>query len=199
MNIHYKIKFFSDWHCGSGLSAGADIDLLVIKDQKTNLPYIPGKTMKGLIREAVEEIEKLSCLDPQSEKGETSEIGKSASKKVFGYFDKESKAEIGLSFFTNATLSEGLQNAVVANNLSNYFYQSVASTAIGDNGVAKQHSLRRMEVAIPCELEGAILNVPDDLVNIIKDGLFFIKRLGQHRNRGLGRCQITIEEKGVEV
>lgn len=199
MNIHYKIKFFSDWHCGSGLSAGADIDLLVIKDQKTNLPYIPGKTMKGLIREAVEEIEKLSCLDPQSEKGGTSEIGKSASKKVFGYFDKESKAEIGLSFFTNATLSEGLQNAVVANNLSNYFYRSVASTAIGDNGVAKLHSLRRMEVAIPCELEGAILNVPDDLVNIIKDGLFFIKRLGQHRNRGLGRCQITIEEKGVEV
>jgi len=55
MNIHYKIEFFTDWHCGSGLSSGADLDLLVIKD-KDKLPFIPGKTIKGLVREAVEEI-----------------------------------------------------------------------------------------------------------------------------------------------
>ena len=53
--IDYQIEFFSQWHCGSGLSAGADIDLLVIKD-KEGMPFIPGKTLKGLIREAVENL-----------------------------------------------------------------------------------------------------------------------------------------------
>ena len=55
MDIKYKVIFFTDWHCGSGLAAGADVDALVIKDSD-GLPYIPGKTMKGLLREAAEEI-----------------------------------------------------------------------------------------------------------------------------------------------
>ena len=52
--IKYTIRFFSQWHCGSGTSAGADVDELVVKD-KNGMPYIPGKTLKGLIREAVED------------------------------------------------------------------------------------------------------------------------------------------------
>lgn len=46
-DLNIKIEFFSPWHCGSGLSAGADADSLVIKDTN-GLPYIPGKTIKGL-------------------------------------------------------------------------------------------------------------------------------------------------------
>lgn len=52
MDIHYSIKFHTDWHCGSGLAAGADVDALVVKD-KNRLPFIPGKTIKGLVREAM--------------------------------------------------------------------------------------------------------------------------------------------------
>ncbi|MDE6805090.1 MAG: hypothetical protein K2J29_10705, partial [Muribaculaceae bacterium] len=55
MDIRYRIEFFSDWHCGSGLSAGADVDALVIKDD-CGLPFVPGKTVKGLVREAMEDI-----------------------------------------------------------------------------------------------------------------------------------------------
>lgn len=58
-NIRYTIQFYSPWHCGSGLSAGADLDALVTKD-KSKMPYIPGKTLKGLIREAVEDYASLS-------------------------------------------------------------------------------------------------------------------------------------------
>ena len=60
MDITYTIEFFSYWHCGSGLSAGADVDSLVIKDAK-GMPFVPGKTIKGLIREAAET---LTCLAP---------------------------------------------------------------------------------------------------------------------------------------
>ena len=49
--IKYEIEFFSNWHCGSGLAAGADVDALVIKDNN-GLPYVPGRTLKGLLRDA---------------------------------------------------------------------------------------------------------------------------------------------------
>jgi hypothetical protein len=45
-------------------------------------------------------------------------------------------------------------------------------------------------------LEGFIENLPDEYFEIMENGLKFIKRLGQNRNRGLGRCQITIEKGG---
>ena len=59
MNIHYKLEFFSYWHCGSGLSAGADVDLLTIKDED-GFPFVPGKTIKGLLREASETLAALA-------------------------------------------------------------------------------------------------------------------------------------------
>ena len=49
--IYYDLEFFSDWHCGSGLASGAEADAVVIKD-RNGLPYVPGKTLKGLIKEA---------------------------------------------------------------------------------------------------------------------------------------------------
>ena len=51
MEMKYKVEFYSDWHCGSGLSSGSDIDSLVIKDED-GLPFVPGKTLKGQIGRA---------------------------------------------------------------------------------------------------------------------------------------------------
>ena len=53
-----------------------------------------------------------------------------------------------------------------------------------------------MEVVVPCILYGDILNVPEAIEAEMKNALKYIKRLGQNRNRGLGRCTITIIEEG---
>ena len=53
--IEYTITFLSDWHAGSGLSSGAEADAVVIKEDK-NLPYLPGKTIKGLVKDALKDI-----------------------------------------------------------------------------------------------------------------------------------------------
>ena len=53
--MRYKIEFFSYWHCGSGQTAGADVDELVVRDV-SGLPFVPGRTLKGLLREAVTNI-----------------------------------------------------------------------------------------------------------------------------------------------
>jgi CRISPR/Cas system CMR subunit Cmr4 (Cas7 group RAMP superfamily) len=62
--ITYKILFHSEWHCGSGLSSGSDLDALVVKDAE-GFPFIPGKTLKGLLKEAAFELIKLKNEDPE--------------------------------------------------------------------------------------------------------------------------------------
>lgn len=182
MNIKYKIEFHTDWHCGSGLAAGADVDALVVKD-KDGMPFIPGKTVKGLVREAVEEIRGLKKSYDDDK----------LFVEAFGFFDDKENKKKGSMFFANAELSQKERDAIVSNNAARFMYRSIASTAIGDEGIAKDHSLRKMEVVVPCTLFGEIKDVPDDMVGEIGNAMRFIKRLGQNRNRGLGRCTITKE------
>lgn len=187
MDIKYKITFHTYWHSGSGLAAGADADLLVIKDRE-GLPFVPGKTIKGLIREAVD------LLYPNATDYE----------KVFGK-EGESRSD---AFFTNATLPEEEHSYIAQKEYSQFLYQNLSSTAITDEGIADPNTLRKIQVCVPCTLEGEILNVPDPtaskdsstkndddkvhIYNALINSLHYIKRMGSWRNRGLGRC--TIEE-----
>ncbi len=182
-SIKYKIKFFTDWHCGSGLAAGADVDALVIKDSD-GLPYIPGKTIKGLVRHALEEVLEFK--------------GKNLQEKVkdcFGFFDgRQDSMKRGKTFFKNAELSVKERNAIIKDGLTPYLFRTVSSTAIDPEGVAVSNSLRRIEVTVPCTLEGEILNIDSELEEYVKDALSFIKRVGIDRNRGLGRCSFLVVE-----
>ncbi|MCL4481508.1 MAG: RAMP superfamily CRISPR-associated protein, partial [Bacteroidetes bacterium] len=182
--IKYTIKFFSEWHAGSGLTSGSDLDALVIKDKK-GLPYIPGRTLKGLIKEAAIEIETLV-------KNEDNFI-----KTVFGFSSKKPNdkteendpeefgvTEKGECFFSNAKLSDKLYTASVEKELAPFYYRSISSTAInGQSGVAEKHSLRRMQTTIPCVLEAEISNVNEEYKDQIEACFKWIKRLGQNRNR----------------
>lgn len=73
----------------------------------------------------------------------------------------------------------------------------MTSTAIDNNGIAKEHSLRSMETVVPCTLYATISDVPEDIYDTVCKSLGMIKRLGQKRNRGLGRCSIKEEEGGI--
>lgn len=177
MKIHYTIQLHSNWHCGSGLAAGSDVDLLVIKDSD-GLPYIPGKTVKGLVREAVDELLALSEYKEWPE----------GYLATFGYFDDKDDKRKSDSFFGNATLKVSDAEEIKRNCLQKYLFTSIASTAIEKEGVAKEHSLRKMQVTLPCVLEGTIENVPEAMHKTIVKALGMIKNLGTGRTRGLGRC-----------
>lgn len=188
MNITYKVTMHNYWHCGSGLAAGADVDAIVIKD-KDGLPYIPGKTVKGLVREAMNEIINLRGEEEPQEY-----------VKLFGYLSKNGKEmDKSESFFTNATMDgkDDTTKQILELGLQQYLYESVANTAIDEEtGTAKKHSLRKMEVTVPLTLTGRILNVPESMKTAVLDAMRFIKNLGANRNRGLGRC--TIEGRKEE-
>ena len=167
--MRYTVTFYDFWHLGSGVSAGAQMDSLVVKDEN-GLPYVPGKTIKGLLRENVE------ILDA------------SKARDIFGF----EGANIASSYFSNATLDEATQEHLNNNpTLKKHLFDKVTSTAIDENGIADDKSLREIEVVVPLTLSGTIECEEKEL---IKQAALMIKQMGLNRNRGLGRCKVEVSD-----
>jgi len=169
MNIRYKIEFLDYWHLSSGLSAGAKLDSSVVKDSH-NIPYVPGKTIKGLVREMAKLLGKERFV-----------------KECFG----AEGVEMGACYFANASLDEAVKKEIHSNRLQSNLYDEIASTKI-EEGMAVDHSLREIEVVVPLTLYGEIADVPTEYVDDMTRALKMIKRMGLNRNRGLGRCQLEV-------
>ena len=199
----YEIQFYNEWHCGSGLAAGADLDALVIKDRQ-HLPFIPGKTIKGLVREAVEDYYTFNNTEysedfikyfGNSKDKDNRKVDDNNSKDDF---DKKRDDNIdairfGSLYFSNAELPDIEKKELTNHHAQDYMYTSIASTKIDENGTASKTSLRKMEITIPCKLEFYIHSeeeISNDFLEVINKSVGLIKRIGQNRNRGLGRCQI---------
>jgi CRISPR/Cas system CSM-associated protein Csm3 (group 7 of RAMP superfamily) len=175
MEINYKLTFLSDWHVGSGLSGGAEADAVVLKD-KNNLPYIPGKTIKGLVRDVISDMKDAGQVEPELE-------------SIFGY---EGTHEIRVASFSNVEIKEEYEE-IESNNLSDYLYRIIASTKIEENGISSHGSLRSIEVCMPVTLIGIISNIEsEEIYTILKQALKLVRSVGVNRNRGLGRCKIEI-------
>lgn len=165
--MRYKVTFYDFWHLGSGVSAGATMDSLVVKDSD-GLPYVPGKTIKGLVREMTE------LLDSAK------------SKKIFG----DEGSQIARSYFSNATLDKDTINHLIANpTLKKHLFDKVTSTKIDEKGLAVDKSLREIEVVVPLSLTGTIECEEQELIT---QALSMIKQIGLNRNRGLGRCKVEV-------
>lgn len=183
----YKVQFHSEWHCGSGLSSGADVDTLVIRD-KNGLPFIPGKTLKGLLRDAAEAICKIHGEEP----GDNQFI-----RTVFGWqSDKKSdQSDAGICFFSNAGLSGESGRILAEKDKLSLIFRQRSATAIDTDGQAKDYSLRRIETVVPLTLFAKITGLPEEHRKNMKRCLKWIKRLGVNRNRGLGRCTLSEVEQ----
>jgi len=181
MTIKYKIELLSEWHVGSGLDSGSDADALVLKDEN-NLPYIPGKTIKGLLRDSLSEI-----LD-------VGQIPKNEIEAIFGLEAEDYNTERKKAYFSNAELST-IEKNEITKALAAHLYKNIASTKIEKKtGVAARNSLRTMEVCIPLTLEGVIETEVENATEIFVKAMKWTRYLGVNRNRGLGRCKFSITE-----
>jgi CRISPR/Cas system CSM-associated protein Csm3 (group 7 of RAMP superfamily) len=178
MELKYKIEMLSDWHIGSGLDSATDADALTLKNDQ-ELPYIPGKTIKGLVKDAVND---LIEIDQAKEEQLI---------KIFGKMTNDRDSLSGNAFFSNAIMLEKESQEIYHNSLSNFLYRNIASTSIAKNGVAKDKSLRVMQVTLPITLEGTITHLETDDKALLETALQLIRHLGVNRNRGLGRCRFS--------
>lgn len=192
MTLQYQIEFFTYWHAGCGLSGGAYADLLVNKT-KEGLPFIPGKTLKGLIRDGATTISDFDS-SPDTVDFMNQVFGKKPVKIKSEDTDTDPTTP-GICFFSNAELSGNLTAQLTQNkDLRQHFYEVLASTRIDDQGMADDHTLRQMEVTIPLTLYATIENFPDDRTALaqMQRCMSAIKRMGLGRTRGLGRCQFSL-------
>jgi hypothetical protein len=174
MTLYYTLQFFDYWHISSGLSGGSRLDGLVIKDGD-GLPYVAGKIIKGLAREMAELL------------GDNEFV-----KECFG----SAGIDMGKCYFTNATLEQNTAKQITTNKLQDNLYDIIASTKIGENGIAEDKSLREIEVVVPLTLCGEIRDIPNqESFDKMTQSLTMIKRMGLNRNRGLGRCEFIVEER----
>jgi CRISPR/Cas system CSM-associated protein Csm3 (group 7 of RAMP superfamily) len=188
MKIVYQIRFFSDWHCGSGLCSGADVDELALKDSR-RLPYIPGRTLKGLLREAACALGTWSG-DPSWQ---------TFRKTCFGEQSDATSplSDQGCCCFSDAVLSARLQDSLAADaEKAAALFRKVSSTAINENGQAEDYSLRKTEVAVPLSLFAEIDGCEAGDVPKLEQCMQWIKRLGSDRHRGFGRCQFSAVQEG---
>jgi CRISPR/Cas system CSM-associated protein Csm3 (group 7 of RAMP superfamily) len=202
------IEVASWWHAGSGESGPGDLDAIVARDQD-GLPFLPGKTLKGLLRDAAwlhsacaREGNGAILLDPAV---------------MFGYEGGDKNRPPGRLQVSNARMPQAFQKWASGWNTARPelagLYETIASTAIASDfdakqnaeehpGIARRGSLRKIEVVLPMRLEAVVsweASEDDDNVKAWLDQIVrLIRRMGSHRHRGLGRCRVTVESP-VEI
>ncbi len=199
--LEYKIKFYSFWHVGAGLTGTTYADDLVNKNED-GLPMIPGKTLKGIIRDAASHLESLQPFPNHFLKSAFGLIPKE--KRVNGdivFSETDDEDSNGAhTFFSSAYISEALADALLSAKAETGLYQLKASTKINKVGVAEDFSLRKMEMTIPLELHATIEYFGDSkqwdsFCENMEKTMGFIKKMGANRHRGLGRCEFIITSK----
>lgn len=187
--IHYQIDFFSYWHASSGLASSTYADLLVNKTHE-GLPYIPGRTLKGLLREAAEVIHGFGPKPLVSQAFILDVFGQEPTKNDI---EEERATTEAKCFFSNAELSDYLCIAIQESQKP-HLYAILASTKINEHGLAADATLRQLEVTVPLTLSASIEQFPDQegYEQQLSYCFQWIKRMGLNRSRGLGRCRFSM-------
>lgn len=189
LTLQFDIQSY--WHIGSGEEGGAYADALALKDNQ-GLPYLPGRSIKGLLREAMT----LACHNGwfgDNSESETHPV----IKHLFGSEGNDQFTQGKISVGSATFSLEEKQYFANTPTAIKHLYQVQHSTAIDhDSGVAKSTSLRSMEVVIPMTLSVNVMIDGDEMDSKrIIDILPLITHLGAKRHRGLGQVIVTTQKR----
>jgi CRISPR-associated protein Csx10 len=192
-----RVTMLSDWAVGDGTARHGSVDRRVRRDED-GLPILPGKTLRGLLREATGQA--AFALD-NGQPGEWMALH----EELFG-----GPARAGRLIVSSARMTPWIRQEVATHpQLAAGFIGLRASTAIDDKGVALTDSLRLEERArAGCVLLGSIdVDVRESWWKdeerswgvrlLLSSGSLLMSRLGGKRRRGNGRCSVSIE--GLDV
>jgi len=189
--LFLKFDIRSDWHIGDGKNAGAYADALTLKDAK-GLPYLPGKSVKGLLREAF------------TLASENNWLNATMIELLFGSEGDMGATQQGVVEVTSAKLHPS-EYAFITQypQAKSKLYRTIASTSIDhQTGTAKEGSLRSAEVSVPVTLYSNItfrdLSSPEACAaaeqfgQLIGDICALIFGIGAKRHRGFGDVVVSL-------
>ena len=238
------------WHAGTGRGGGEDADALVARDCH-GLPFLPGRHLKGLLRDACFRLERWQALEARPAAGAgrpADKIVEGTTDLLFGTDEFEKREAAGQSgggaddraasdrrggrhrtqegclTFANAVLPHSVQLALrdppdattgltEQAKLRRGLFGFVSATAIDQkSGVAKDDTLRRIEVAVPLTLRAEVHWEPDprgldggeaqrraiedaerSWPDVLRTVLPFVRAVGGHRTRGFGRAKLSLD------
>ena len=188
-----SIDIRSYWHPGTGRGSGFHLDA-VTHEGADGLPRLPGRTLKGLLRDAMHRAETWGWKD----------VPTGSTMHLFGPRASDgAETKFGLLRVSDATLPVEVASYLASAEgckLVSGLYREHFSTAIDPStGVAKSRSLRGMRMVVPLELEAEIGTVPgvEDLPDWrlrLTAVLPLINAVGAHRSRGFGRTVLSWKE-----
>lgn len=214
-NAILHVDFTNYWHAGSGRSSGYYLDALCERDD-SQLPTLPGRQLKGLLRHAVHRAEAWHWLStfplPPGPLDSHEEL-------LFGsrsHSDSRSATQPGLLRIDTARLPEAERQWLAHGDQSELredLFGELFSTAINEQGSAQRYSLRGVQVCIPLQLQAtlSLAVTANDLAlrtqqqayieagtawQAIEAALPLLDALGAHRSRGLGEARVTLAIPG---
>lgn len=199
------ITLKSDLCAGSGYSYKGIIDSDVCYDS-CGLPYIPGRRLKGCLKEAAE-------LIGISEEDRDAIFGKGGDREVRGiiienaYLDRRNEIRADL-----LGLDQEMRRYITPQSVLEQFTTVKAQTRIGETGVALDNTLRytrtvnhysplkeplleKVELQFTANIEFPGKD-DDELFQKFRKTVMAFRNIGMDRNRGLGsvRCSLELAE-----
>lgn len=198
MKKYWIIELNSDACVASGESDLGVIDTEI--EYREGIPYIPAKRLKGLLREAMDD---LILLDFGSEKIRDKFLGKVGSEPA-------GILKIGNAYLDDENFLEKLdrirQNRALHGygsdeKLKNYFTYTRAQTAMTEMGVAKENSLRISRVMARGYCFAAELLLSEKLFEeeeaFLDNAIRTVRHMGSNRSRGWGAvtCRPDVKDE----
>ena len=215
--IKVALKIKSGFAIGSGLGLAGILDDTIMRDIR-GLPYIPGTTLKGVIRDACEEISLIAC-HPYYENvvDELKTVAKLAGgrpnpdqmspvTRIFGSPLFPAIFEFGSAYLDLS--DDSIASLIGASAIWSESHNSIEQSI----GTAKKDFLFTHEVALPTSSASDIPDyhfgfsiiplanhIPENLVGLLVCGLRFIDRIGAKKTRGKGVIEMCPEMPDKEI
>ncbi len=200
--IELRIQLLAMWHPGTGRGQGPGADAEANRDA-AGLPHVPGKTLKGLLRDGAEiaaDLGHLSRGDLEAVFGTPFELPdapeparhRSGAGSLRVYSARVGRTVVEARCWQAwARKEDGAQ-------ARRHLFRTIATTSLDAAGIAEDHSLRSIEVVVPVALSAEVhcTEVDEALGRaVLNAAVPFVNALGAHRTRGLGRCVVTVVPK----
>lgn len=187
-----SITLMSDTLIGNAEGYGANIDKDSVFDD-AGLPFIPGKRVKGVIREQAEVYNKFAV---KKDDFVVNLFGKA------GQTDKSIERLTVSNFFLddyqsnrNAILALARKEVLSKSEVQEFFTTIRMMTRIYDDGIASDNSLRTFRVLKRGLVFRGEIEFDSELLPHIENIISLTRRIGSSRNRGLGHIKCTLQKK----
>ena len=188
-----RIEFQSDWHIGTGAGIPGSVDRQVLRDTQ-GLPYVPGKTLTGIIRDAAEFV---ADIRGGSFKNLPSKIFRSQPESE----SRAASAKIGIS---SAEFPKEIRDYILSNNLSSsLFYVQPGIKINSETGCTEKDHLFSLEkVRRGCVLYAEVVFMEElsgDEMNLLNDAVKAVRKIGGKRRRGAGLCKLSWASDDINI